>query len=78
LPPALRAVQDVQHQVAREERLLFWDWSAAMGGRCAMQQYADANPALGRPDLIHFTEEGYLRSGTSLFQALMESYVRGR
>lgn len=78
LPPALRAVQEVQHQVAREERLLYWDWAAAMGGRCAMQQYADANPALGRPDLIHFTEEGYARSGLSLYQALMESYVRGR
>ena len=78
LPPALRAVQDVQRNVAREERLLFWDWSAAMGGRCAMQQYASANPALGRPDLIHFTEEGYARSGMSLYQALMESYVRGR
>ncbi len=78
LPPALRAVQDVQRQVAREERLLYWDWAGAMGGRCAMQQYADANPALGRPDLIHFTEEGYARSGMSLYQALMESYVRGR
>jgi lysophospholipase L1-like esterase len=74
----LRAVQDVQHAVAREERLLYWDWAAAMGGRCAMQHYADANPALGRPDLVHFTEEGYARSGMSLYQALMESYVRGR
>lgn len=78
LPPALRAVQEVQHAVAREERLLFWDWAAAMGGRCAMQHYADAEPALGRPDLVHFTEEGYARSGASLFQALMESYGRAR
>jgi lysophospholipase L1-like esterase len=78
LPPALRAVQDVQHAVAREERLLFWDWAAAMGGRCSMQNYASVNPPLGRPDLVHFTEEGYLRSGNSLFQGLMETYARAR
>lgn len=78
LPPALRAVQDVQHAVAREERLLYWDWAAAMGGRCSMQNYASINPPLGRPDLVHFTEEGYLRSGNSLFQGLMETYARAR
>jgi lysophospholipase L1-like esterase len=78
LPAALRAVQEAQRQVAREERLLYWDWAAAMGGACAMQEFAESNPPLGRPDLIHFTEEGYARSGVSFYDALMESYARGR
>lgn len=78
LPAALRGVQEVQRQVAREEHLLYWDWAAAMGGVCAIQQYADSTPPLARPDLIHFTEEGYARSGESFYQALMDSYSHSK
>jgi lysophospholipase L1-like esterase len=76
LPIALHAVQTIQRQVAEEERLMYWDWAAAMGGVCAMQQFTETNPPLARPDLIHFTEEGYARSGKSLFNALMDSYKK--
>jgi len=76
LPAALHSVQTIQRQVAEEERLMYWDWAAAMGGVCAIQQFTETNPPLARPDLIHFTEEGYARSGTSLFNALMDSYKK--
>jgi lysophospholipase L1-like esterase len=76
LPLALRTVQAVQREVAEEERLMYWDWAAAMGGVCAMQQFTETVPPLARPDLIHFTEEGYARSGNSLFNALMDTYKR--
>lgn len=78
LPPALHWVQTIQRQVAEDERLMYWDWAAAMGGVCAMQLFAETNPPLARPDLIHFTEEGYLQSGASLFNALMDLYKKNQ
>ena len=74
LPPALRAVKSLQRQIAQEQKTLYWDWSAWMGGQCAIQRYAQANPPLARPDLVHFTEEGYAQSGQALFAALMQRY----
>ena len=78
LPMALRTVQTIQRETAVAEKLLYWDWAAAMGGDCSIQRYADANPPLARPDLVHFTEDGYARSGNALYDALMQKYQQYR
>lgn len=78
LPMALRTVQTIQRETAVAEKLLYWDWAAAMGGDCAIQRYAEANPPLARPDLVHFTEDGYARSGSALYDALMQKYQQFR
>ena len=48
-----------------------------MGGRCSMQRFVAANPPLGRPDYVHFTEEGYAQ-GQCLYEALMARYQKNR
>jgi lysophospholipase L1-like esterase len=74
LPPALRSVQTIQRQVAQADKVLYWDWAGSMGGPCAMQEYAASTPPLARDDLVHFTEEGYARSGAALFKDLIDKY----
>jgi lysophospholipase L1-like esterase len=78
LPAGLKTVQNIQQDVAISEHLLFWSWESAMGGRCSMQRFVDSNPPLGRPDYIHFTEEGYARGGNAFFEALMQKYQKSR
>lgn len=78
LPAGLKTVQNIQQDVAISEHLLFWSWESAMGGRCSMQRFVDANPPLGRPDYVHFTEEGYAQGGNAFFEALMQKYQKSR
>ncbi len=58
-PPAnLLTVQSLQRRLARELGLAFWDWSAAMGGRCTASVWATLDPPLMRADHVHFTSAG--------------------
>lgn len=77
-PTGLNNVKTIQKQVAVEEKILFWDWMAAMGGTCAIQRYASATPPLAGQDLIHFTQDGYEMNGEAFYEALMQAYQRGR
>ena len=58
-----------QRAVARDLGLAFWDWEAAMGGRCASRTWHRAG--LMRDDHIHFTRDGGDRIGRMLFDDLM-------
>jgi lysophospholipase L1-like esterase len=69
-PPNLELVRIVQAQVANERGHYFWDWSRAMGGACAIHQWAQREPALARRDHIHLTDEGYRLSAAALFRDL--------
>ena len=53
---ALASVQATQRRVAHDEGVAFWDWSRAMGGRCAAIAWSRAG--LMRPDHVHFTTAG--------------------
>lgn len=58
-PPAgLAAVRDVQRRVASALDLGFWDWEAAMGGRCAAVRWVKGSPQLMRGDYVHFNSAG--------------------
>lgn len=56
VPALLEQVRARQAVVARELGLAYWDWAAAMGGRCASSHWVAAG--LMRPDHVHFTREG--------------------
>ncbi len=73
LPPSLLNVQNTQRRVAKQERTLYWDWAAMMGGNCAAQAWLKQNPPLMRPDLVHLTPEGYTASADALFLAMMNA-----
>lgn len=72
LPPSLIKVQNSQRRIARQERTLYWDWSAMMGGNCGAQFWLKQKPAFMRPDLVHMSPEGYLASADALYIALLD------
>lgn len=73
-PAKLRAVVTAQRDVARQEKLLFWDWYSFMGGPCGIDRWAERG--LARPDRVHLSADGYKKSADALweqFNALVES-----
>ncbi len=63
-PRLLSPVRDRQARIARELRLGFWNWGAAMGGRCSSYQWVLT--AQMRGDHVHFTRTGGDRIGSLL------------
>ncbi|HTU11006.1 MAG TPA: SGNH/GDSL hydrolase family protein [Allosphingosinicella sp.] len=63
-PRLLSVVRDRQARVARELRLGFWNWAAAMGGRCSSYQWTAT--AQMRGDHVHFSRSGGDRIGSLL------------
>lgn len=68
----LAIVRHVQRQVAEENRWLYWDWSALMGGNCGIARWEKQQ--LARADHVHMTPQGYVISAKALFDALMDRY----
>lgn len=64
VPRLLGEVRVRQQAVARALGLGFWDWSAAMGGRCASSRWVQAG--LMRGDHVHFTRDGGDRIGAMI------------
>lgn len=54
----LLTVQSLQRRLAHELGLAYWDWSAAMGGRCTAATWATLPQPLMRGDRVHFTTLG--------------------
>lgn len=69
-PIKLTAVQEVQQQVARQQKTLYWDWQQAMGGACSMKSWV--NQGLGRRDGVHFSEAGYQKLGQQMAKDLLQ------
>lgn len=63
-----------QAEVAAAKGCAFWDALAFMGGAGSMVLWAEAQPAMGRPDLIHLTRRGYVRMGMAITDALMDAF----
>ena len=63
-PRLLSVVRDRQLRVARDLRLGFWNWAAAMGGRCSSYQWVLT--AQMRGDHVHFARTGGDRIGSLL------------
>lgn len=67
--PNSEVAANVIRQVCQSYGFSLWDQKAMMGG----MNHWKSN-GLGRPDGIHFTEEGYELLGKLLFNAIMKSY----
>lgn len=63
-PRLLSVVRERQLRVARDLRLAFWNWAAAMGGRCSSYQWVVT--AQMRGDHVHFTRTGGERIGAAI------------
>jgi hypothetical protein len=64
VPRGLEAVRSRQLRVARALHTAFWDWAAAMGGRCASSAWRASDEMRG--DHVHFTRSGGDRIGAML------------
>lgn len=73
-PRNLDAVRDIQRRVARQQGWAFWDWAAAMGGRCSIGRWLAHDPPWAMPDHLHLNKEGYAIVADALFSALMKEY----
>jgi lysophospholipase L1-like esterase len=69
-PPRLDPVREAQKDIAKQERIAFWDWASIMPQSCGPQKWASANPRLMAADHVHFTPEGY-RIGARAFTAFL-------
>jgi len=67
----------VQRTVAAEMGCGFWDTKAFMGGELSMPMWVAAQPAMAKPDHIHFTVRGYVRIGMALVDAMMVGFDGG-
>ncbi len=71
-PPGLDIVRTQQRAQAGNAYL--WDWSAAMGGRCAFVGWMAQDPPLAFPDGVHLRTDGYRLTADALFADLMAGY----
>ena len=77
-PRNLAPVREAQRREAERAGLYFWDWSEAMGGRCAMAEWSAASPPLAAADHVHLLRLGYRRTAEALFAELMQGYAQHR
>ena len=75
--PRVDALIEVQRTVAAEMGCGFWDTKAFMGGELSMPLWVAAQPAMAKPDHIHFTVRGYVRIGMALVDAMMVGFDGG-
>ncbi|KPF78738.1 hypothetical protein IP78_10385 [Brevundimonas sp. AAP58] len=75
-PATLAVVRDVQHRVAAEMGVAFWDWKGRMGGNCSAHTLTLGPEPLMRRDHVHFTSAGGDWIGSLLFDDLMAAHDR--
>ena len=78
VPRKLADVRDAQAEVSARLGLFFWDWQAAMGGRCSALAWANQRPPLMGVDRVHMFADGYRTSAAAFFDAVMAGYDRYR
>lgn len=67
----LDQVQQMQRRIAQKNRLMYWSWEQAMGGRCTMRSWSLSG--LGRKDGVHFSAEGYQEAANILADQLIRT-----
>ena len=70
-PPRLEAVRGTLREIAAARDGFFWDGGLAMGGRCAADRWARAEPPLMFADRVHLRAAGGELLAASLYEALM-------
>lgn len=70
-PPKLDAVRRLLKALAEKRGDFFWDGGATMGGRCAADRWARADPPLMFADRVHLRAAGGEVLAASLHAALM-------
>lgn len=75
-PEMLGVVRDVQHRVAAQMGVAFWDWKGRMGGDCSAFALTQGDAPLMRGDHVHFTFAGGDWIGSLLAADIIAAYDR--
>ncbi len=70
-PPMLNRVRELQEQIAKRRRLVYWNWASIMPQECGADRWANQSPPLIAKDRVHFTMEGYRQSAAQFLKALL-------
>jgi lysophospholipase L1-like esterase len=70
-PPMLNRVREIQEQIAKKRRLVYWNWASIMPQECGADRWANQTPPLIAKDRVHFTLEGYRFSAAQFLKALL-------
>ena len=66
------AVRRTMLRLAEKHGCGVWDLYGVMGGQGSIRRWK--RQGLARPDLVHFTRDGYTLIGDLMFTAIMKSY----
>jgi lysophospholipase L1-like esterase len=70
-PANLNRVRDIQEQIAKRHKLVYWNWASIMPAECGADRWANASPPLVAKDRVHFTMEGYRQTATQFLKVLL-------
>ena len=73
----LQEVMAAQRDVAERDGAILMDLHTAMGGAGTAERWATLQPPLVRPDMTHFTNEGYNLLGRYIAGGIMKLYDSG-
>ncbi len=68
VPPKLAPVRKAVREIAAKQNGAYWDWSAAMGGKCGINTWASQK--LASRDRVHLTNAGYRKSASAFVEWL--------
>jgi len=71
--PGLRTLVAVQHQIARDNGVAFWNLFQAMGGPGSMQKMANTTPPEANKDYTHLTHRGGRKLARIFFDVLTQN-----
>ena len=70
-PVNLNRVRDLQEQIAKRHKLVYWNWASIMPAECGADRWANASPPLVAKDRVHFTMEGYRQTAAQFLKVLL-------
>jgi lysophospholipase L1-like esterase len=70
-PPQLARVREIQEDIAKRHKLVYWNWASIMPEECGAHRWATMSPPLMAKDRVHFTVEGYKKSAGEFLNTLI-------
>jgi lysophospholipase L1-like esterase len=70
-PANLNKVRELQEQIAKRQKLVYWNWASIMPAECGADRWANASPPLVAKDRVHFTMEGYRQTAAQFLKVLL-------
>ncbi len=75
--PAVRAIANMQRDLARHHGLIFFDLFHAMGGEQSIVHFASTSPPLANKDFTHLTHQGGRLIGRQIGALLLDAHREG-